>query len=161
MPFDFTTILGCSTRDTRLRELLEFCEEAPRLTDREPELGDRYYIEFPGSGFSLLLTGADIVGAIHIYAHPNGEYHAFLDELPFGIAPNTTQAEAHVLFGPPTRTGGPIVPIIPSKPVVYWDRWDYERYSIHLEYSELRDSVLLITIASISKTSPESSSKRL
>src|SRR5579871_3182103 len=101
MTFDLATALGCSVNDTRLRQLFEFCEEQPQPTEREPDLGGSYYIKFPRSGFSLLLTGTDRIEAVHVHTRPDGNYHAFLDELPFGLTAETTQAAARDLFGPP------------------------------------------------------------
>jgi hypothetical protein len=149
MPFDFSDVLGCSIRDARLRELFEFSEEMPQPTERYVEWEGRYFMEFPRSGFSLLLTGADIVETVHIYTQSDSEYHAYFDTLPFDLSANTSQAEARDLFGPPTLTGGPVRPVIPSKPDVYWDRWDYESHFFHLQYSEQRDSISLITISSL------------
>lgn len=154
MPFDLTTVLGCFVRDARLRELIQFCEEQPQATEREPELEGRYYLEFPHSGFSLLLTGNDVVQTIHVHTRPDEPYHAYLDELPFGLSADTTQAEARELFGPPNSSGGPVSLALLSKPVVYWDLWNRGHYSFHLEYPEQRDSVLLITLSSLPRLSP-------
>jgi hypothetical protein len=147
--FDLTTVLGRSVRDAQLRVLCEFCEEQPVPTERAPELDDGYYLEFPRSGFSLLLTGNDIVETVHIRTRSDGEYHAFFDALPFALTADTTQMRARELFGLPSRWGGPVRPVLDSEPVVYWDRWDYHHHSFHLEYSEERDCILLITLSSI------------
>ncbi len=154
MPFDISTVLGCFVRDARLRQLIEFCEEQPHGTAREPESEGRYYLEFPHSGFSLLLTGKDIVDTIHIHTRATGLYHAFHDELPFGLTADTTQAQARELFGPPTSSGGPVSAVLISLPTVYWDRWNHPHYSFHLEYPERRDSIRLITLSALSRPEP-------
>ena len=155
MSFDLTDALGCSIRGAKFRDLLEFCEEQPRPSKPYSEWEGRYYLEFPRSGFSLLLTSADIVDTIHIHTRSEGEYHAYLDALPFDLTANTTQSEARDLFGPPTLSGGPVRSVIPSQPSAYWDRWDYERHSFHIEYSEQRNSISLITLASLPSTTSD------
>ena len=147
MPFDLTSVLGCAASDERLRDLLLYFEEQPRPSEREPEMDDCYYLSFPNSGFSLLLTGEDTVHTVHLYVLCDSDHRAFTDELPFALTGDTSQAQARNLFGPPSCCGGPVRPITASRPVTYWDRWDYERHSFHLQYPERRDSILLITLA--------------
>ena len=149
MPYDFTRMLGLPIRDSELRNLMEYFEEKPKSSEPDPELDGRYYIEFPLSGFSLLVSGTGITDTVHIYTRSSIEYHAFSDALPFGLTPTTTQTETRKLFGPPSLSGGPIREILPPNLVIYWDRWDYDGHSFHLQYSEHRNSIELITLATI------------
>jgi hypothetical protein len=146
MAFDLTIILGCSLRDPQVRALFEYFEETPEATERDEELGGRHYLQFFSSGFSLLLSGADIIETVHIYTRPNPPYRACTNALPFDLSAHTTQAEARDLFGPPTTAGGPVRAILPPKPIRYWDRWEYAHHYFHLTYSEHRDATELITL---------------
>jgi hypothetical protein len=107
MPFDLTTLLGCTVRDARVCELSEYFEESPAATERDKELGGRYYLQFFHSGFSLLLNGTDVVETAHIFTNPHFDYQVCTGTLPFDLDSRTTQAEARDLFGPPTIAGGP------------------------------------------------------
>jgi hypothetical protein len=145
MAFDLSTIIGLPVHHPEIGKLIELCEERPQRRDPYQELKD-YYLVFPRSGFSLLITGADIVDTIHIHTVGTDDHEPFFDVLPFELTVDTTQDEARDLFGPPTSSGGPIAPMVPSMPVVYWDRWDYEHHTFHLEYPESRAGISLITI---------------
>ena len=147
MTFDLVSVLGRAASDARLRELLLYFEEQPIPSEREPDMENRYYLSFPSSGFSLLPTNEDTVYAVHLYVLSDGDHRAFTDQLPFALTVDTSQAQARDLFGPPSYCGGPVRPIIPSRPVTYWDRWDYEHHSFHLQYPERRESIILITLA--------------
>jgi hypothetical protein len=152
MAFDLTTLLGCSIGDQCLRRLSEYFEETPEPSERDIDLDGSYYLEFRRSGFSLLVTSADIVHSIHIHAEPDAEYAA-CEELPHGLTRETTQAHARKLFGPPSASGGPICAILPPERFIYWDRWQRENYFVHLTYSE-RDSIELITLFLIPPAKP-------
>jgi hypothetical protein len=149
MAFDLSTLLGCSVRDSRLRDVSEYFEEAPAVSERETDVDDRYYLEFFRSGFSLLVSSADTIDAIHIHTQPDDEYHVCTDALPFGLTCNTTQAQARELFGPPTTVGGPVRAILSPETFTYWDRWEYDHYFFHLTYSEHRDSITGIAFSAI------------
>jgi hypothetical protein len=149
--FDLTTILGCSVRDARVRQLLEFFEEVPQQhAERYP--GGDYYLEFPQTGFSLLINASDVITTIHVYTQPNGAYAAYRYELPLGAVAHMSQVEARALLCPPSKFGGP-VQFMQSMPVTYWDIWEFGDHSVHIEYPEDRLSIRLVTLSVVPQDS--------
>ena len=148
--FDLTTILGCSVRDSRVQQLLEFFEEAPQPTERYPT-GD-YYLEFRQTGFSLHIDASGSITTIHVHTQPDDEYAAYRYELPLGAEAHMSQVEARALLCPPSKSGGP-VQFMPSYPVAYWDIWEFGDHSVHFEYPEDRLSIRLVTLSIISRDS--------
>jgi hypothetical protein len=148
MPFDLTTVLGRSVRDPEATQLIEYFEENPRSPGRA-EAEDSYFVPFKQSGFCLGITAAGVIYDVRIYAQARGYYQACTDGLPFGLTYQSTRAEARKLFGSPACEDGPIEEIFPPHDVIYWDRWDYVNFSVHVTYSEHCDSVLRIILESI------------
>ena len=141
--FDLTKILGCTVRDARVQQLMEFCEEAPELSERSA-LG-YYNLLFRQTGFSLLIDASDVITTIHVRTRADAEYAAYPYELPLGVAAHMTQSEARALLCPPTKSGGPVqFPTWHS--IRYWDLWEFGDHSVHFEYPEDRLSVSLVTL---------------
>ena len=146
MRFDLTSLLGRSVTSFEARALVEYFEDIPVVGERDEELGGRYYIEFFRSGLSLLVTGSNTVQTVHIYLVPEGGYTPCTHAVPFDLSASTTRSAARGLFGPPSTAGGPIQTILPSRGMLYWDRWEYPRHHLHLTYTEGHDSISLVTM---------------
>jgi hypothetical protein len=154
MSLDLSSVLGTSVHDTGVRRLIEFAEEAPTATERDADLGGRYYLEFPQTGFSVLVDGYDIVQTLHLHT-TNREYsHPFPYDLPHGITSSTTRDDARRELGPPYQSGGP-TKAFGSTPACYWDKWRFSRYSLHLEFPLDCRSVSLVTLEWLSSTHNE------
>ena len=143
MDFDLATILGCSVRDARVQQLLEFFEETPEPTERYAS--GFYYLQFRQTGFSLLVNESESITTIHVHTRSDGEYAAYAHELPLGAEAHMSQVEARALLCPPSKSGGP-VQFMPSMPVTYWDIWEFGDHCVHFEYPEDRLSIWLVTL---------------
>ncbi len=145
--FDFIALIDRPMSDPLFQRWLEFCEERPVASERLPGLDGGYELQFFHTGVSMHMDASDVVKTIHIYTLPEQGFSAYQHELPFGATPRTTRAEAPDLFCEPTTSGGP-VQFLPTDPVTYWDRWEFEHFVVHFQYPEDRASICRATVMS-------------
>jgi hypothetical protein len=95
----------------------------------------------------------DAGGTIRVvYLHLNGHEAKpeFLGELPVGVGPDSTQQDVRGKLGVPQFQQ-------PSRelPLLGWygpsDRYDFETYSVHLQYAPTTRKLLLVTVMSRSE----------
>ncbi len=108
---------------------------------------DVYYMINKEKGIDIMLSNDNIITSIHFYSGEHGDSKAYTDKLPNGISFCLSRENIHSLFGVPDKTGGGEFNVFFGR-VKKWDKYFYADYSVHLEYSDSEDKILLITCAS-------------
>jgi len=112
--------------------------------DRElPDDGGSYIQKKLGLCAALEIDGT--IGTLFFYSAGHHGFSQFAEALPHELSFAFSQSKAREILGEPNRSGGPVRSLIPGD-LIYWDRWDYGRSSIHCEYPEDRESIRMITL---------------
>jgi hypothetical protein len=85
-----------------------------------------------------------VLTAVHLYADGVENFREYPLQLPGGLNFRETKAQVHEKLGAPSATGGgkkALGKIWPS-----WDRYDYDGYSVTVQYASGQDRVELVTL---------------
>ena len=108
---------------------------------------DVTHIFNPTCGINMVLSLDNSVTAIHFFSGKDGLTNQFIDILPFDLKFSNTNKETRLLFGEPDQCGGGEKSILYSK-TKNWDKYFFEDFSLHLQFSDIDCSIDLITIIS-------------
>ena len=112
---------------------------------REEIAGDGSVWVLKNSGLQISLDKNRKVNTIHVFSNAAEGYSNYPYELPMALTFETGREEAITLLGIPNSSGGPVESVTDDS-VFYWDRWDWERFSLHLRFSEDEKSVHALAI---------------
>ncbi len=106
---------------------------------------DTFYLNNKREGIEIVLSKDLKISSIHLFSGDE-DYKLFTGELPFKIKFSFKREDIQAIFGRPNKTGGGhrslYIEIIPI-----WDKYYFETYSLHFQYSET--GIDTITIASL------------
>jgi hypothetical protein len=116
--------------------------------DMEGEDGS-YYISNQLCGIELVVNEAKEIRSIHFFGENRKIETCFKGDLPLGIVFSWSREKIQASFGIPKKSGGGhrdihygFIPV--------WDKYLFDTYSLHLEYSKDEKNISLLTIASLS-----------
>ncbi|MEN2425423.1 hypothetical protein [Chromobacterium vaccinii] len=108
-------------------------------------IGEESYVEIFEVGVSLVLPDGVIVETVHLHSQGHEGYIQFGGELPDGLSFDMDRQHVRSLLGEPyAYSDGVEVIILGKKPA--WDAYKRNGYHLHVEYSDDRSSIRLITL---------------
>jgi hypothetical protein len=107
-------------------------------------------------GIDLILSRLLQVTSIHLFSGNNPQAKRFQDNIIHDLNFEMDQSAIIRTLGDPKRTGGGYTDIFGEVPI--WDKYIYNAYSLHLEYSISTGKLDLITFGSL-KLEPHLNSK--
>jgi len=106
-----------------------------------------YYLLNPHRGIDLILREDMSIKAIHFYSGKQKGTNQFTDELPFGLDFSLLKSDTRKILGEPAMSGGGGYSALYGQ-VPLWDKYLYDCFSLHLQFSEDQKTLDLITIGS-------------
>jgi hypothetical protein len=102
----------------------------------------------PLLGIDLILNNRSIIKSVHFYSEKDSDgIKAFKGKLPFNLEFNFSRSHSREKLGIPNQVGGGdfsfLYGITPP-----WDKYFYEAFNLHLQFSEDQNKIDLITIDS-------------
>jgi hypothetical protein len=98
------------------------------------------------SGIELVLSDVLIVHSIHLFPF-NRENKEYNGEIPFSLKFSTPRHMIREVLGEPNKSGGGHFDLLGAVPK--WDKYYFNDFSLHLQYSIDESKIDLITIASL------------
>jgi hypothetical protein len=102
----------------------------------------------PSFGIDLILTMDQIVKALHLFSGKEQDIQRFSDQLPFNLNFDLSKDQTRSIFGEPHQFGGGdfsfLYGITPN-----WDKYFFENFDLHFQFSEDETAIDLITIGSL------------
>jgi hypothetical protein len=95
----------------------------------------------------MVISDVMVVKSIHFF-RSSKKHEEYRDEIPLGLILSMSQTAKMKRLGEPVRSGGGNRVIFGAFPA--WDKYYFKRFSLHLQYSEVRNKIDLITINSLS-----------
>ncbi len=113
-----------------------------------PEEGiDVSYLFNPSAGIDIIIRKDNSIKAIHFYSGKIDGASQFKDALPFNIDFSQTREAVQVIFGKPGQSGGGEKSFLYNK-TKFSDKYFFDRYDLHLQFSEIDSTIDLMTISS-------------
>jgi filamentous hemagglutinin len=133
-------LLGKPWASAEVQETLSAIGEPPEAARFE----DTTHFNFKGNGLSVLLAQDGTIKAIQYYSKGRDGFHRYPGTLPHGLTMESDAEAVRGALGQATVSGKPIMlPVLGlTRP---WDRYDFPRYSVHVEYSADRKAISLVT----------------
>jgi hypothetical protein len=131
-----------------------FCEITENRKLLQNLDNDRYYIKCENYGLEFLFSKSKVLNSIYLKSHnyckiweENDEIKQFTGILPRNLKFEMPPEIVHQTLGNPDISGGGgfFVGRIPV-----WNKYLFENYSLHIQYTEDLSSIELITIMSLS-----------
>jgi hypothetical protein len=107
-----------------------------------------FYLTTKQRGIELVLSKYLKITSIHIFAGTKKEYQKFEDRLPFEVKFSFSKEDIKKIFGKPSKSGGGHTALYIGY-ISLWDKYYFNGYSLHFQYSEDGTSIDAITIASL------------
>ncbi|MDB5123560.1 MAG: hypothetical protein JWP94_1689 [Mucilaginibacter sp.] len=108
---------------------------------------DVYFLFNRLLGIDLILNESYNIKSIHLYSGNKDDIHRFPYELPFDLNFSLSRNDTRLILGPPNKSGGGdfsfIYGITPP-----WDKYVYDKFSLHLQFFEDHSEIALLTIGS-------------
>lgn len=99
-------------------------------------------------GIDLILFENYYVKAIHFYSGKKEKTSRYIDNLPFNLDFSFTNNQTRLLLGEPDLSGGGDFSFLYGDTPA-WDKYLFENYTLHIQFSEVDKSIDLLTIDSI------------
>ena len=106
------------------------------------------YISNESEGIDIVMSKDLIINTIHLSSKLNKNRLQFDGELPFEVKFSFSRNEIRKLLGAPNKTGGGHELLYVGY-VPFWDKYHFESYTVHFQYSVNNLSINVITIASL------------
>ncbi len=132
-------------KDIRSRLVTEFLELRGITTIDLDVIEDRAFIAAEDQGVSITAGPQYRIDTLHFYAKGVQGSQGYVGELPLNVHFGQKQDEMSGLPGKPSKTGGgrlsPRGEMIPK-----WERFDFDTFSVHLQFSVPEDALELVTV---------------
>lgn len=127
-------LLKKSVNDPMVAELLKSLAQELDIDD-DPD-DDVIYYTFQSSGFDFLISrDTDLIDTVHLFHQDHDpEVDEFKGTIPSQLNFELSKADCRSRLGDPTISGE------------YWDKWEMESHSVHVQYKESEESIRLITV---------------
>lgn len=148
---ELENLIDLHAKDPQLLDFLRRLGEEPQIFEMlEDDPSESGVLVFKKEGLQISFDKKRQVNTIHIFSEGVQGYGQYSSALPMGLSFRMSRDETRALLGPPSQMGGPIRAII-GEDVIFWDRWDAKNFVLHLQYTEDKNSVTLITIMSAAR----------
>jgi len=108
---------------------------------------DVYWLFNPELGIDLIMREDYFIKSIHFFSGSQNDSRQFTDPLPLDLDFSFSRKKTRALLGEPDSIGGGgfsfLYGITPP-----WDKYLFDNYALHLQFSESEDEIDLITIGS-------------
>lgn len=143
MPNSLLDLINRELNNFRSEEVfLDYFSETDLCED-----GVDVYLTNKEKGVGLVLTKGLVVKSIHFFSESD-ERKEFIDKLPFNLKFSFAKEDVRGIFGDPKRTGGGHS-LFPFGIIPLWDKYYFEQFSLHVQYSTDQMSLTLVTVAAI------------
>lgn len=105
------------------------------------------YLFNPEKGINIVMTEFKVITSIHLFSGNTNEAKRFEGPLMHNIDFEMTQAQVRKHLGSPKRNGGGHNSLYGR--VAVWDKYHFDIYSLHFQYSALTDQIDLLTITTL------------
>jgi len=112
------------------------------------EIDDSYYLTNKVKGIGLVIDSAFIINSIHLYSGNDDTAETFRGGIPFDMEFSFGRDKIHAVLGKPIKSGGGHK-ILYMGYINYWDKYYFDNFSMHFQYSIDNSCIDLITIASL------------
>ena len=107
-----------------------------------------YYLTNKQEGIEIAMPPNLIIDTVHLFSEGYEGSKNFNEELPFKIKFSYCRNDVRKILGQPNKSGGGHKSLYIGH-IPYWDKYFFETYTLHFTYSESKDSIDMITIASL------------
>lgn len=146
MDIEIQNLIDKNAEDEILLKFINHIPEKPEIFEmRESDTSDGSVLQFKKTGLQITFDQQHKVNTIHVFAENIDKYQQYPYPLPKGLSFNVNRDEAIAILGQPSVTGGPVKAVI-NKSIFFWDRWDNENFSLHLQYPEDKNSISMLTL---------------
>ena len=112
------------------------------------KIEDSFYLTNKFRGIEVVLSINFVVTSIHFFSDLNEETNAFQEELPLQIKLTYDRIQIRQVLGTPNKNGGGIeAPVIGY--ILCWDKYYFDNFSLHIQYSKNNNLINMVTIASL------------
>ena len=140
MPQDLSNMLGMMIADVMRSDFGVFLEEVPV----EKEFEGRHDLVFRNSGVGIVCDAQLCVKAIHLHRDGHERFRGFAGGIP-NVSFEDTRGSVRSRLGNPSDSGsGMVDPILGQ--IGSWDRYNFGKYVLHLEYGEDGVAIMLVTL---------------
>ena len=133
---EFIHLLGCATEQKKLRK-----EGGYRASCSLKKDGVDVHFEYVDKSWIVL--------AVHLYGKKESGFSIYAGDLGAGITLKQSRPAFHAAFGPAASTGGDGKPGTFGIVNRWWDRWDYDGYSLRLDYEADHQTVYIVCVQRI------------
>jgi len=109
---------------------------------------DDNHLTNEAEGIGLVMDSVFMINSIHLYSGNDDSGQIFKGEIPFDIKFSFSRETIHAILNKPQKSGGGHE-ILYMGYINHWDKYYFENFSLHLQYSIDNSSIDLITIASL------------
>ncbi|MBW4536921.1 MAG: hypothetical protein KME09_23605 [Pleurocapsa minor HA4230-MV1] len=139
---ELLTFSGMSYEDVVSNDLFNSLFQSKQLEQIE----DRYYLDSPTKGISLILFSNLKIKTFHLYAEGIQGYKQYTNDDIFKVSFNMPQEQVHKIFGQPDKSGkAERIPILGQS--FPWEIYEFENAKLHFEYSNDFQKIRLITVS--------------
>ena len=131
--------LGRSWKSAKVQELAnDFLDNL-----ESSQVEDRLYYEFRKNGLALATDANMRVESVHAYSEGKDGFDRYEGELPSGLMMTDGAKDVRKKMGEPSKSGdAQYIPMLGRSAT--WDRYDFEEYSVHVEYCEGKISMITL-----------------
>ena len=144
---ELTELIGC---DMESPALLDYLNSLPY----DCVFNDSIYFDSlisKENGLEISFSKRGRVSSIYFYSGSQAGFSRYPLALPHFLLFEMSRNDVIELYGQPSVSGGPREDYL-GKHIIYWDRWDYNAWQIHLTYPEDRAAIQLLNIMSIEES---------
>ena len=114
-------------------------------------LEDTSFLEFRELGVCLSAKAEDgRVCTVHLFCEPAQGYSGFAGNLPAALRHDFSRVSVRNLLGPPSLSGELGCSALLG-PTNAWDRYDFQNYSLHVQYTLDETAISLVTLMTASR----------
>jgi hypothetical protein len=106
------------------------------------------YISNKEKGIELVLANEKIISTIHFFGDGRPDEKKFRETMPLNINLNCSRQQILDNFGMPNESGGGQRNLYFGT-IPYWDKYFFDTYSLHFQYSDEKTKIDLVTIMSL------------
>lgn len=113
------------------------------------------YLTNSEEGIGLVLNNEKKILSIHLYSKGYNGHKEYRGEFAFNIDFQASKYFVHQRLGEPAKSGGgEVINFIFKGPISKWDKYYFENYSLHFQYTDNESTINLITIEPVDEVLP-------
>ena len=148
-------LIGLNHDDSHLRDYIDRIGERPHIFEmKEDDPTESIVLTFKKTGLQISFDKEKKINTIHVFSGRIPGYKAYSGLLPCKLSFHMCQEDAYKKLGQPTKSGGPVKEII-GDDMCFWDYWDKDKIVLHLQYTEDKKAIKMITIMSMDRVPKE------